>query len=233
MNDKKKTDALTKLKGMGSTSNKIIKRDEQVVKVEFDKQLVMNPIPKYKEQMHSYKIDLMAFEAVDDEVDESVSLNISLRTNDSVTYNYLKEESVFDGTKGFVHMRASLRFKNTHNYPSNVIAKNMMDHPFYKDVLQVRKDMLNKYKNEDMLVEPYLSNLYEPKKKNEGTYEMCSTVVAWKLNEDPEVYVRIGDFIFHEKLPLYTEKLVRGSPCRIFTKKKVYTRDFNPKTRSL
>lgn len=233
MKDKKRDDALAKLKDMGTASNKIIKKDDKVVKVEFDKQLVMYPIPEYKEQMQSYKIDLMTFEAVDDEVGESASINVSLRTNDSVTYNFLNEESMFHGTKGFVQMRASLRCKNTYNYPSNVIEQNMMDHPFYKDVLQVRKDMLKKYKNEDMLIEPYMANFYEPNKKNEGIYDMCSTVVAWKLNEDPEVYVRIGDWEFNEKLPLYSEKIVRGSPCKFFTKKKSYTRDFNPKRRSL
>lgn len=232
MNDKKRNDAMAKLKGMVDSSN-IIKRDDQVVNVEFDKQLVMNPIPQYEDQILRYKIDLMSFESVDDEVGESVSLNISLRTKDSETYNFLHEESTYHGTKGFVRMKASPRLKNKYNKPSNVVEKNMMDHPFYTDVLQVRKDMLAKYKNEDMLVEPYMSNLYEPSKKNQGTYRMCSSVIAWKVNEEPEVYVRLGDWEFHEKLPLYTEKLVRGKPSKIFTKQQVYTRDFNPKTRSL
>lgn len=193
----------------------------------------MFPIPKIADTLLYYKVDLFVIPDVDDSTAESAFVKVQLRTEDSVRYNYENEESTSHGTRGFKYFKASLRVDNINNRPSSVIDKQLIDHPFYVDVIAKRKEIMNKYKKHNMLIKPYLSNFYEPTKKNHGTFDFCSTVVSWENQSKPEVYIRMGDWEFHEHMELYTQKTVRGLEQQIFTSMNTLRRDYNPKRRTL
>lgn len=187
--------------------------------------LRMYPIPEYQKTLLYYKIDLMVFE-------DNISLNLHLRTESSVTYNFNNEDSTMHGSKGFISMKGNIRYTNQYNHPSNVISDQMYEHPFYIDMKQKRKDLLKKYKDKDMVIQPYMTNFHMAGKKNEGTYDFSNAIVALEENNIPEVYIRIADWEFHQHIPLYSEKIMRGKNCLIYTVKESI-RDFNPKRRSL
>lgn len=187
--------------------------------------LRMHPIPEFKNKVLYYKIDLMMF--VDD-----ITLKVAIRTEDTVSYNFIKEDNMYSGSKGFMNMKGDIQFKNTYNFPSNVIASEMSPHPFNVDIKAKRKDFIKRYKEKTMVIEPYLCNFHLSGEKKEGIYDFSNAVVALEKQCDPEVYIRIADWEFHQNIPLYSEKKVRGKDCWIYTVKEKI-RDFNPKRRSL
>lgn len=187
--------------------------------------LRMYPIPEFREKLLYYKIDLMLFE-------DSVHIKANLRTEATVTYNFNEEDSTSSGTRGFMNMMGPLQFHNKHNKPSNVIASKMSPHPFYMDMKSVRKDFLKRYKDRSMVVEPYMCNFHLSSDKREGTYDFACAIVALEKNCDADVYVRIGDWEFHESIPLYSEKTIKRKQCFIYTCIE-NIRDFNPNRRSL
>jgi hypothetical protein len=213
--------------------NSLIEETKETYKQSADPLLRMFPIPEVKDTLLYYKVDLFVIPDVDDNHYESAYLKVQLRTEASVDYNYLKEDSTTSGTKGFKSYKSSVRTNNEHNRPSTVIDKQLIPHPFYQEVIATRKEIMQKHKKSEMLIKPYLSNFYEPNNKNAGTYDFCSSIVSWENGEDPEVYVRIGDWEFHETIELTHEKIVNKRMQMIFTSKKTIRRDYNPKRRSL
>lgn len=187
--------------------------------------LRMYPIPEFKNKLLYYKIDLMMFE-------DDITLKVAIRTEDTVSHNFMTEENMYSGSKGFMNMKGDIQFENTHNYPSNVIASEMSPHPFYEDMKAKRKDFIKRYKEKSMVIQPYMCNFHLSGEKKEGTYDFSNAIVALEQNCDPEVYIRIADWEFHQNIPLYSEKVVRKKACWIYTVKEKI-RDFNPKRRSL
>lgn len=198
-----------------------------------DPLLRMFPIPEVRDTLLYYKVDLFVIPDVDDDHYEAAYLKVQLRTEASVAYNYLQEDDTKSGTRGFKSYKSSVRTNNEHNRPSTVIDKQLISHPFYQDIIQTRREIMQKYRKHQMLIKPYLSNFYEPGFKNQGTYDFCSSIVSWDTDADPEVYIRIGDWEFSESLKLTHEKTVRGREQMIFSSKKTIRRDYNPKRRTL
>ena len=211
----------------------IISEHKETFKQQSNPLLRMFPIPEVKDTLLYYKIDLFVIPEQDDDEVETCYLKVQQRTEESVAYNYLKEESTSAGTKGFKYFKSSVRRDNVNNRPSSVVAKDMIEHPFYKEVVSVRKEIMSKYKKHDMLIKPYLSNFYEPNNKNQGTFDFCSSIVSWEKNQHPEVYIRMGDWEFHDTLQLHSEKTIKGRPQMLFSAIKTIRRDYNPKRRSL
>lgn len=193
----------------------------------------IHPIPKVKDTLLYYKIDLFYIHGVDDTEKEKTFLKVSLRTEDSVRYNYEEEDGTDKGTRGFKYYKSSLQTHNRDNQPSVVIHKKIIEHPFYVDVIAKREQFMKKYKKHDMFIKPYLANMYEPNHKNQGKFDFCSSVVAFEKNLEPEVYIRMGDWEFHDSIPLYSEKKVNGKDAWRFSVTNTLRRDFNPKRRTL
>lgn len=202
-----------------------IKEQKQIYVDAANPILLMYPLPEIKKKLLYYKIDLIVFL-------DSISLKVSIRTENSVTHNFLNEEAYNKGTKGFVSMKGDIQFENTHNYPSNVIHSEMAPHPFYVDMKSIRKDFLKRYKEREMVIQPYMCNFHLSGEKKDGTYDFSNAMVALEKNSDPEIYLRIGDWEFHQSVPMYTEKLIKGKTGWIYTAKEKI-RDYNPNRRSL
>jgi len=233
-------EAIDKIRSIGnrnvSTSQErslVMEETKDKFKKSADPLLRMFPIPPVKDTLLYYKVDLIVMPEEDDDKAEAACLMVHHRTEESVAYNYLKEESTKHGTKGFKSYKSSIRTNNEHNRPSTVIDKQLIPHPFYQEVIATRKEIMQKYKKHDMIIKPYLSNFYQPGSKNEGTYDFCASIVSCENGKHPEVYVRIGDWEFNESIPFSHTATKRKRELMIYTSQKTIIRDYNPKRRSL